>query len=191
MERSRLLKFEHLNKFTTTEGHWSTTDCIDIVKDIVSITKAESILEIGFNIGYSAAVWLENGIKKIAIIDINNHKDTVDAIYATIDTYTDKEITWWLGDSMSEEAFLVDIDLVDMAFIDGEHSYTAALNDSYLSIVHGAKWLVYDDVIENHQNGISEVINRLESVGLITIIKKYPMTWIGAGEVVLVKVNIC
>lgn len=189
MEQHTKLTFEHLKAFDSTEGYWSTEACLDIAEDILKITQAKSMLEIGFNIGYSAAVWIEKGIKRLSIIDINNHKDTVPAINATIATYKDVNIEWWLGDSTSEDAFLVDIEPVDIAFIDGEHSYIACLSDSYLSILNGAKWLVYDDVIEYHENGINDVIKRLEMIGMITVIKSYKMSWTEQGNVVLAKVN--
>jgi hypothetical protein len=77
---------------------------------------------------------------------------------------------------------------IDMSFIDGEHSYRAAMSDSLLSIDYGADWLVYDDVIEFHSNGIDKVIRELIQTNTIEIVKRYPMTWIGAGDVVLCKV---
>jgi hypothetical protein len=189
MGQHSTLNFQHLKDFSSSEGYWSTTDCVEVAKDILDITKATSVLEIGFNIGYSASVWATLGIEKLVIIDINNHKDTLPAIHSMVKTFPEVSISWWLGDSLSEEAFLLELDTVDLSFIDGEHSYSAALSDSYLSIVNGAKWLLYDDVIEHHANGIYEVIKRLESVGLISVVKKYPMTWTEQGELILTKVN--
>ena len=186
-----MLTFSHLSEFKSTEGYWSSFDCVDIAKDILEITKANSILEIGFNIGYSASVWLENGITRLTVIDINNHKDTLPAIRATAAAYASTAyVNWWIGDSKSEEAYELDIKSIDACFIDGEHSYDGALNDSWLGIHYGAKWLIYDDVIENHVNGIHSVISYLESVNTIQIEKRYKMTWTEQGEVVLCRVLI-
>lgn len=187
MEQSRNLTFEHLKAFSSTEGYWSTTDCIKIAEHILEHTKATSMLEIGFNIGYSASVWIESGIKNIFFIDVNYHKDTVNALYAVKDTYKDCKIDWLLADSKTVSTEDIPID-IDISFIDGEHSYLAAKSDSILSIEKGANWLVYDDVIEDHPNGIWQAITELEDEGKIKLEYSYPMTWIGQGYVVLCKV---
>jgi hypothetical protein len=57
-----------------------------------------------------------------------------------------------------------------------------------LSIEKGAKWLAYDDVIENHSNGIHKAISKLEEQGLIELVQSWPMTWTEQGYVVLAKV---
>jgi predicted O-methyltransferase YrrM len=182
------LFFEHLKHFSSTEGYWSTTDCVLVATDILNRTKAKSMLEIGFNIGYSAAVWLETGIEDLYIIDINNHKDTHPAIVATQDNYTNKNIRYLLADSTSNAAKNIHIPDIDIAFIDGGHTYDICLSDSYLSIAKGAKWLVYDDVIEEHSNGIWSAISKLENDNKIELVSSYPMTWTGQGYVVLAKV---
>lgn len=185
---SNKLTYDHLKNFSSDEGYWSTTDCNIVAKDILEKTSAKTMLEIGFNIGYSAAVWLESGINTIAIIDINNHKDTEAAIKATQERYSDKHIMWLLEDSTSEAAKSWVIPKIDLSFIDGGHTYDICKSDSLLSIEKGAKWLVYDDVIENHGNGIYTVLTELEEQGKIEIECSYPMTWVGQGYVVLVKV---
>jgi hypothetical protein len=62
------------------------------------------------------------------------------------------------------------------------------MSDSLLSIDKGAKWLVYDDVIEGHSNGIWDVITTLETEKKIELVCSYPMTWTEQGYVVLAKV---
>ena len=182
------LYFEHLKDFSSTEGYWSTSDCVVVAKDILNRTSAKSMLEIGFNIGYSAAIWLESGIETLAIIDINHHKDTETAIRNTITNYFFKDVRYILADSTSETAKTWQISNIDIGFIDGGHTYDICLSDSYLAISKGADWLVYDDVIENHQNGIWNTITELEEKNIIEVICSYPMTWAGNGYVVLAKV---
>lgn len=185
---SNKLYFAHLKNFTSTEGYWSTTDCVLVAQDIIKRTNAVSMLEIGFNIGYSSAIWLEAGIQELYIIDINNHKDTHAALLSTQNTYATKHIRYLLADSTSDKAKNYTIPDIDIAFIDGGHTYDICLSDSYLAINKGAKWLVYDDVIEEHQNGIWSVIASLEEENKIELICSYPMNWVGQGYVVLVKV---
>lgn len=182
------LYFKHLADFNSSEGYWSTSDCAIVAKDILARTRAKTMLEIGFNIGYSAAVWLEAGIKHLYVIDINQHKDTLPALTATTLAYLDKKIAWLLADSTSEEAKVWSIHPIDISFIDGGHTYSVCMSDSLLSIDKGAKWLVYDDVIEQHSNGIWNVITELEEQNKIELVCSYPMTWTGQGYVVLAKV---
>lgn len=183
------LVYEHLKPFRSTEGYWSTTACVDVAKDILDITQAKIMLEIGFNIGYSASTWLSHGIEHLIAIDIGYHPDTLSAIKATALAYKPKRVQWWIGDSKSPEAKELDIEEVHMAFIDGEHTYRAAMSDSQLSIEYGAEWLVYDDVIDGHSNGIASAIESLQAAGKIEVAKRYPMTWTEQGEVVLCKVH--
>lgn len=182
------LYFKHLKDFSSTEGYWSTSDCVAVAKDILNKTNAKNMLEIGFNIGYSAAIWLEAGISTLAIIDINNHKDTEAAIKNTITEYAHKDINYILADSTSETAKTWQISNRDIGFIDGGHTYEICMSDSYLAISKGAEWLVYDDVIENHNNGIWNTVTELEEKNIIELECSYPMTWIGDGYVVLAKV---
>lgn len=182
------LYFEHLKDFTSTEGYWSTADCNKVAEDIITKTTAKNMLEIGFNIGYSTAVWLDAGIDTLAIIDINNHKHTEPAIRSTIIKYSYKDIKYLLVDSTSKEAKEWQIPNIDIAFIDGGHTYDICMSDSLLSISKGAKWLIYDDVIENHSNGIWKTITELEDKNIIELECSYPMTWVGEGYVVLAKV---
>lgn len=186
-----MLQFEHLKSFNSIEGYWSSSDCVDIATSIIETTGATSMLEIGFNIGYSASIWIEAGIKELIVIDINRHKDTYPAILATAKNYRDScNIKWWLGDSKSTDAYELDVPKIDMCFIDGEHSYEGALNDSWLGIHYRAKWLIYDDVIENHVNGIDKAINSLVTKQAIQVVNKYKMTWTEEGSVYLCKVLI-
>lgn len=183
------LYYEHLKHFKSSEGYWSTTECVQVAKDIISRTSSRTMLEIGFNIGYSASTWLENGIDHLIVLDIGTHADTLPAIKATALHYKPKRVQWWIGDSTSSEAKELDIPKIDIAFIDGEHTYRAAMSDSLTSIAYGADWLVYDDAIEGHPNGIYKAIIDLERDNKIRVIKRYFMSWIGEGEVILCKVN--
>jgi hypothetical protein len=182
------LYYDHLKAFKTTEGYWSTLACANVAEDILKITNSKTMLEIGFNIGYSASTWLDKGIEHLVVLDIGYHQDTLPAIKATANHFSSKKVEWWIGDSTSEDARELDIPKVDISFIDGEHTYRAALKDSLLSLSFGADWLVYDDVIEFHSNGIDSAIRELVNSNKIEIVKRYFMSWVGQGEVVLCKV---
>ena len=55
-----MTQYPHLANFNTTEGHWQDRNLFrPIIQDIYNKYNVKSILEIGFNIGYSASMWLE------------------------------------------------------------------------------------------------------------------------------------
>jgi len=179
------LNFDHLKVYGSTEGYWSTTDCLKVAGDIIKTTSAKSMLEIGFNIGYSASCWLNSGITDLFIIDIGMHSDTLSALESTKKHYYTCNVNWIISDSKRVDLSLLPD--VDISFIDGEHSYEAVLSDTALSISKGVSWLVYDDVIYNHENGIYAALQKLEEDNKISIEKVYPMTWTEQGYVVLAK----
>lgn len=185
---SNKLYFKHLENFNTTEGYWSGKECVTLAREVLDITKAKTMLEIGFNIGYSASTWLQEGIDNLYIIDINNHKDTLSALNATKEYYKDKNIYWWLLNSKSKEAHEIALPTIDIAFIDGEHTFEGITNDCALAISAGASWLVIDDYLRLGANGIVEVIDDLVEKKVLQVVKRYPMTWIGQAEVLLCKV---
>jgi predicted O-methyltransferase YrrM len=179
------LNFDHLKAYRSSEGYWSTTDCLKVAEDIIKTTSAKSMLEIGFNIGYSASCWLESGVTDLFIIDIGVHSDTIPALESTKKHYHNRTVDWIISDSKHVDPSL--LPNVDISFIDGEHSYEAVLSDTALSISKGVSWLVYDDVIYNHENGIYAALQKLEEDNKISIEKVYPMTWTEQGYVVLAK----
>lgn len=184
--------FEHLKNFTSSEGYWDYVEYIDIAKDIINTTNINSLLEIGFNIGYSANIWLQNGIDTLHVIDINMHPHTIAAAEATIalPEYKDKNIKIWLGDSTSPQAFTLEqIGDVDATFVDGAHNYENVLLNSYLAINYGSKYIIYDDVHKDMRtNNIFLAILKLEKLGLIELIKEYPRP--DSGLISLYKVKL-
>ena len=55
-----MTQYPHLAKFTTTEGHWHDRNVFrPTIQDLYNKYNVKSILEIGFNIGYSASMFLE------------------------------------------------------------------------------------------------------------------------------------
>ena len=49
---------------------------LKVIKDILNITEAENMLEIGFNIGYSASMWLEFDVNKSLKLTSRRHRKT-------------------------------------------------------------------------------------------------------------------
>ena len=55
----------YLANFKSKEGYWHDRNIFrEVIKDILNVTEAKNMLEIGFNIGYSASMWLEFDVNK-------------------------------------------------------------------------------------------------------------------------------
>ena len=81
-----MTQYPHLADFKTVEGHWHDRNVFrPIIQEIYVQHNIQSILEIGFNIGHSASMWLEFDADKkstLTSVDIGIHKDTEKAAAA-------------------------------------------------------------------------------------------------------------
>ena len=139
--------YPHLKDFNTPEGHWlDRNDFRPLIQDIYAKYKVKTILEIGFNIGYSASMWLEfdpDQKSHITSVDIGIHKDTVAASEAVKSLYPDR-FSFILEDS-KKVYNKVKNQLFDMIFIDGDHSGPGIYNDLQLAIRLGIPLILVDD----------------------------------------------
>jgi hypothetical protein len=75
MEKLKVLQ-KKLSKANT--GH-STIESFDVIKDICLITKPLNILEIGFNRGDAALMFLANSDCNLTSIDVRNESELQDS----------------------------------------------------------------------------------------------------------------
>ena len=104
------------------------------------------MLEIGFNIGYSASMWLEfdiNNRLKLTSVDIGKHKDTEAAARAVKGLHGDR-FEFILCDSKKVKPQLLG-KRFDLAFIDGDHGHEGVGNDINLCLDLEIPYLVFDD----------------------------------------------
>ena len=91
-----MTQYPHLATFKTVEGHWQDRNVFSpIIQDIYSQYNIKSILEIGFNIGYSASMWLEfdpDKKSKVTSVDIGIHADTIKASEAVKEDNADEAV---------------------------------------------------------------------------------------------------
>ena len=82
------MQYQHLANFNTSEGHWHDRNVFrPTIQDIYNKHNVQSILEIGFNIGYSASMWLEFDADKkstVTSVDIGIHRDTVSKLISFV-----------------------------------------------------------------------------------------------------------
>ena len=171
-----MTQYQHLANFKTTEGHWHDRNVFrPTVQDIYNQHKVESILEIGFNIGYSASMWLEFDPDKkstLTSVDIGIHADTVNAAEAVKNLHGDR-FSFILSNSKKVKNQLQG-QLFDLAFIDGDHSDVGVASDIRLCIDLQIPLLLFDDYwTDQDQNGIRKVCTQFVHERKMSLLKVY------------------
>mgnify|MGYP003632246198 CR=1 FL=1 len=153
-----------------------SSDSIFTIKDICKITNPINILEIGFNRGNSALMWLENSNASLTSLDITDKPKSVSYLEST---YKDR-FTFRNMDSGQILAYkLLMTEPFDLVFIDGDHSYQAVKLDAENSIELNTKYIVFDDYNHwSHGDDIKMIINELP----LEIVKEYDT---GSGQVLV------
>lgn len=124
------------------------------------ISGAQSILEIGFNRGYGAALWLELGCS-IVSMDLTKNPEgafELDVFYGHKFNYV----------ARSSESLLGCKDF-DLAFIDGDHELSSVKKDIDLCKSLEIPWMLFDDFDPIHGPGVQPAIidSGLKMVALI------------------------
>ena len=114
-----------------------------LIEEIIDITKPKTILEIGFNIGFSAVHWLELSKAKLVSIDICRHNDTLPASKVISKLYS-KRFEFINCDSTVVYPQIKDRKF-DLIFIDGNHFLPGPISDLFMSYALGAPWVLVDD----------------------------------------------
>jgi predicted O-methyltransferase YrrM len=122
--------FLHSKGFHTFEGY--SQEVQQQVADLIELTSdASTVMEIGFNAGHSAEIFLKNNEKvKVTSFDIGLH-DYLSTAKQYIDTTFPCRHTLVLGDSTITIPDIVACKTItfDVIFIDGGHEYHTAIAD--------------------------------------------------------------
>lgn len=172
-----MTEYRHLAEFKSKEGYWHSRDLFrHIIEDIYQNYDIKNILEIGFNIGYSASMWLEfdpANASKITSVDIGRHADTQKAAGAMEKKFGDR-FEFILCDSKKVHEQLKGRTF-DVAFVDGDHSGPGVYNDIELCLSLGIPVLLFDDYwVENDPNPIRAVCEDFDhKMNKISLVKIY------------------
>ena len=171
-----MTQYSHLSNFSTTEGHWHDRNVFrPTIHDLYNKYKVKSILEIGFNIGYSASMWLEFDPDKkstLTSVDIGIHKDTEAAASAVKNLHGDR-FSFILSDSKKVKQQL-EGQLFDLAFVDGDHSDIGVASDIRLCLDLQIPLLLFDDYwTELDQNGVRKVCTQFVDERKLSLLEVY------------------
>ena len=179
-----MTQYPHLANFNTTEGHWQDRNLFrPIIQDIYNKYNVKSILEIGFNIGYSASMWLEFDYDKkstLTSVDIGIHKDT-EAAAAAVKNLHKERFSFILSDSKKVKKQLQG-QLFDLAFIDGDHTHQGVQNDIQSCINLKIPYLLFDDwhTYDEHgryTNGVKTTCDMFEKAGKISKVEIFDLKY--------------
>lgn len=134
-----------------TEGYTLQVD--KQVKDLIELTKEPNInvLEIGFNAGHSAEIFLSNNPSlKLTSVDIGDHSYTKTGKEYIDKIYPNRHLLM-IGNSLNVVPSISSIinTKYDVIFIDGGHDYYTALNDlnNCISLAHKDTIVIVDDTV--------------------------------------------
>ena len=162
MSKLGLREFFKVKKINVTEGYTQLNQpqC-DEIKKILSNASPKTIMEIGFNAGHSAELFLENSNAYVHSFDLGEHfhqylkygKQYINK------NYPDRH-TLILGDStIRVPIFAQNNDIkFDLIFIDGGHSYEVAYADLMNSrkLANENTIILMDDIIQNNTSFITD-----------------------------------
>lgn len=151
--------FNHRNSLSKTNVGGTDWRFVDIVapafKQILEITNAKSVLEIGFNIGGSALMFLSISPQLIYhSIDITtSHK----SIKFLSNRFNGFKFTGVSSHHIEPRVFGLS-DEYDLVFIDGDHSESAVKNDIDRALLFNPKYILFDDVLHPSHKYIYDII---------------------------------
>jgi hypothetical protein len=145
---------------SSVEGHWDLSS--KPIVDFLATLNIKTMLEIGFNTGYSATMFLEMlNLSKFYSIDIGIHSH-VKPLYENFKKEYGSKFDYLIEDSLNiRDTHFNDINY-DLVFIDGSHSFEIALND-WLFCVEPVKtqYILLDDT-GGRSPGVTKLITYLK-----------------------------
>lgn len=128
----------------TGEGHWNTGH-IAAAKEIMAITQPKQIVQLGFNAGHSAVLWLYFSNADVLSVDIGLHDVYKKGIEVVGDWYPNR-IQFITSDTRYVYPMLAPLkNSVDLIMIDADHSYQGILRELDIAIKLNASYILMDD----------------------------------------------
>lgn len=138
-------------------------------REIVEIVKPKKMIEIGFNVGYGTAMWMElTGCEKLVSFEISKKAETLAAARLLADRYGDRFL---FRNTPADEIGLIEWiareSEFDLIFIDGGHLEEDVANDLYFAKRLGIPWIALDDWIPRFGPGVQVAAKKFDNLVLI------------------------
>ncbi len=131
------------------------------LREIIEITNPKSIFEVGFNMGWSAALWLElSPSVYLYSCDISKKQETLTAAKILTERYGNR-FTYQHRDEL-----LIPFP-IDLIFIDGGHLYEDVVKDIQFGQEIGAQYFAFDDIMIEFGPGVMAAIKLFPELELI------------------------
>lgn len=132
-------------------GHFSSPRDDNIIRDVIDKSNPLKILEIGFNMGHSATMWLHYSNADLVSVDSCVPIDGIDRTSIMnynadlIAKYYKERFIFFMSDSryMGKIIYNMKFDLIS---VDGGHTPGILLNDINMAIGMGIPYIFVDDV---------------------------------------------
>lgn len=161
------------------EGHsQEVKEQTDFLKNIVNDESIKNVMEIGFNAGHSAELFLSSNKNiKLVSFDIGSHHYCEIGKQFIDNTYPNRH-TLVIGDSLISVPDYIEKNTIkfDLIFIDGSHKYDTAKGDllNCKKLAHDKTIVVMDDTVNNkdwrndvHNEGPTKVWNEAKESNMV------------------------
>lgn len=130
------------------------------IRRVCELVKPKLMIEIGFNIGWSASMWLTLSETKLISIDISTRQNTEKAAESLKNLYPDR-FEFILSDSKSVLPILKKRNIKpDLVFVDGDHTIEGVDNDARVAIELGAPFIFFDDWLPRYGPGTAPAVEK-------------------------------
>lgn len=140
------------SRHNTKERYFNLEPKIYNILSLMDIVRPKSVLEIGFNAGFSSLLMKMSGVKfDMECIDINHHEYVVPCFNTIQSDYSDMEIILQPS-SLALKRLIQQEKTFDIIHIDGDHSLEGAQSDldQCLELAHESTVIIFDDTNLSH-----------------------------------------
>ncbi len=169
------------------EGNWSCwsggrhifgskgMDCWQVVDFVGAVAKPKRILEIGFNAGHSASMWLSRTDATVLSIDYL-YRDCVRIGSEFLKAKFPDRFSFMQCNSLDLYEKIKGQEF-DMVVVDGGHATEVCLSDCNLALKLGAKWLVVDDAIvaDSVRIGVDRFVE--DNKDRVKLVNRWNVAW--------------
>lgn len=131
---------------------------VKCISEVAALTNPTSILEIGFNVGYSAAMWLHFTQAKLVSVDISTSDETATAARLLKEMYPNR--FHFIREDSGKVLDRIQGWKFDLIFIDGGHLEPDVVNDISLGLALNVKYFCFDDWQNEWGPGVQPAFNK-------------------------------